>query len=577
MKRALLTLAIALFSLCTLPQVAQADVVLLTNGGKVRGKVIKANSREVVVRTAGGTTVVPRDEVAGIEKGATTEELYAERLKKIDPNSAEARYSLGRWLEGQGARVLARREFKKVIELDPEHRFAREKLGYVKQDGAWVRAITAKASVESEAKKRRVRAGISAAVSPKLHDALNALRRGKTPEERKAGLDALLDLDAERTRLASLAGAPEGKALRAALARRGAADLSGEALDAALGSYVAEVVSPAVESAIQSYAQRVHQVHERGVRKALGLFRDYRPGSEVDSKRSQALSRWVKHRDAALKVIFDKSIYPDENHGKPGQKTVDEHVDRVRAVWPAFYQTVGRDLAKVSRLSPEEARELLDRIADPEQRMGEVRPTLSARSLEVEQLTTVPAGLRALLAYQAGEFSQARALQDALNPWEQELLRRLGDERVRAYNAGILKQKKLDRGVRPTGPEVEQVRITNDYRILMGRPALEIDTRLVLSARGHSADMTRLGFFDHTSRVPGKERPSDRMAKAGYMGGGGENISLGSVTPMATHIAWYNSSGHHRNILGTRYRCMGSGQDAEHWTQNFGMQGTLAR
>jgi uncharacterized protein YkwD len=573
MKRALLTLAIALFGLCS---AASADVVLLTNGGKVRGKVIKENSREVVVRTAGGTTVVPRDEVAGIEKGATTEELYKKRLAKIDPSSAEARYSLGRWLEGQGARVLARREFKKVIEIEPDHRFAREKLGYIKQDGAWVRAITAK-TPKGKAKKRRIRAGISAAVSPKLHEALNALRRGKTAEARKAGLESLLDLEAEKARLVAMIGQPEGKGLRAALAQRDAADLTGEALEAAVGAYVKEVVEPAVNGAVQSYGRRIRQVHERSVRKALGLFRDYRPGSKVDDKRSEALARWNKYRAAALTVIFDKSIYPDENHGKPGQKTVDEHVERVRAVWPAFDQAVGRDLMKISRISPAEAQTLLDRISEPEQRLGEIRPTLGARSLEVEQLVTVPAGLRALLAYQAGQFSQARALQDALNPWEQELMRRMSDERVRAYNAGILKEKKIAQGVRPTGPEVEQVRITNDYRILMGRPALEIDTRLVMSARGHSADMTRLGFFDHTSRVPGKERPSDRMAKAGYLGGGGENISMGSVTPMATHIAWYNSSGHHRNILGTTYRCMGSGQDAEHWTQNFGMQGTLAR
>lgn len=577
MKRALLTLTIALFGLCA--GVAQADVVLLTNGGKVRGKILKENSREIVVKTAGGTTVIPRDEVAGIEKGATTEELYKKRLAKIDPNSAEARFSLGRWLEGQGARVMARREFKKVIELDPEHRFAREKLGYVRQDGAWILARKVKGSAEGKPRKKRASSAIKSAASPELHAALNALRRGKTPDARKAGLAALLDLSAEESRLVALVDQPGGKALRAALSRRDVttSEQSGSALKPAVASYVKEVLEPAVGQALLSYGQRVRQVHERGVRKALGLFRDYRPGTEVDDKRSTALSRWVKHRDAALKVIFDKSIYPDENHGKPGQKTVDEHVDRVRAVWPAFDQTVGRDLMKVSRLSPDEAKGLLALIAEPERRLGEVRPALQKRSLEVEQLVAVPAGLRALLAYQAGEFAQARSFQDALNPWERELLQRLSDERVRASNAGILKLKKIARGVRPTGPEVDQVRITNDYRILMGRPALEIDTRLVMSARGHSADMTRLGFFDHTSRVAGKERPSDRMAKAGYLGGGGENISLGSVSPMATHIAWYNSSGHHRNILGSTYRCMGSGQDAEHWTQNFGMQGTLQR
>lgn len=576
MNRTLLTLAIALAALCG--GVAQADVILLTNGGKIRGKIIKSNSREIVVRTAGGTTVVPRDDVASIEIGKTVEELYPKRLAKIDPNSASARYSLGRWLEGQGARVMARREFKKVIELDPEHRFARKKLGYVRVDGAWVKARDIETEGEAP-RRKRVRAGISAAVSPELLKALNGLRRGKTAAARKAGLSALLDFEAETQRLKALVSQPEGKALRAALARRDAStsELSGEALEPALTAYVKDVVEPAVNSALVSYGQRVRLVHERGVRKALGLFRDYRPGTEVNEQRTTALSRWIKYRDEALRVIFDKKIYPDENHGKAGQKTVDEHVDRLKAVWPGFDQAIGRDLMKVSRLSPEDAAQILKLISGPEHRIGEIRPTLSARSLEVKQLQVVPAGLRALLAYQAGEFGQARALSDALNPWEKELLRRLGDERVRAYNASLLEVKKVAQGKRPSGPEAEQVRITNDYRIMCGRPALEIDGRLVQSARGHSADMTRLGFFDHTSPVAGKRSPTERMGKAGYHGGGGENISMGSVSPMATHIAWYNSSGHHRNILGPRYRCMGSGQDAEHWTQNFGMRGTLQR
>ena len=112
---------------------------------------------------------------------------------------------------------------------------------------------------------------------------------------------------------------------------------------------------------------------------------------------------------------------------------------------------------------------------------------------------------------------------------------------------------------------------------MMGRPVLELDPRLIASARGHSADMTRLGFFAHASPVAGKRRPSDRMRAAGYPGMGGENISLGSVTPRATHVAWYNSSGHHRNILSPTYAAMGSGLDGNHWTQTFGGQGTLAR
>ena len=75
--------------------------------------------------------------------------------------------------------------------------------------------------------------------------------------------------------------------------------------------------------------------------------------------------------------------------------------------------------------------------------------------------------------------------------------------------------------------------------------------------------------------APNDERLA--VERVTYPGAGGENISLGSATPMATHIAWYNSSGHHRNILGSGYAAMGSGKDGQHWTQNFGMAGTLER
>ena len=112
---------------------------------------------------------------------------------------------------------------------------------------------------------------------------------------------------------------------------------------------------------------------------------------------------------------------------------------------------------------------------------------------------------------------------------------------------------------------------------MMGRHALESDPRLGASARGHSGDMTRLGFFAHESPIADKRNPSMRMKKAGYPGFGGENISLGSATPKATHIAGSNSSRHHRNILTASYGAMGSGLDGQHWTQNFGGRGTLER
>ena len=156
MQRVLLPLTLAFFGACS--AITAADVIYLTNGGKVRGRIVEETSRQIVMKTAGGTTVLLRDEVATIERGATIEELYAERLAKIDPASASARFDLGRWLEDQGDRVRARREFKKVLKLDPDHAPARAKLGYVRQEGAWVKPLTAKASSRGASSAPRARA-----------------------------------------------------------------------------------------------------------------------------------------------------------------------------------------------------------------------------------------------------------------------------------------------------------------------------------------------------------------------------------------------------------------------------------
>ena len=48
---------------------AEADVIRLGSGGVVRGEIVKETSREVVVRTLGGTTVVPRGDIESIERG----------------------------------------------------------------------------------------------------------------------------------------------------------------------------------------------------------------------------------------------------------------------------------------------------------------------------------------------------------------------------------------------------------------------------------------------------------------------------------------------------------------------------
>jgi RNase P/RNase MRP subunit p29 len=581
----ILGLCLTAFTWVQAPTTAHADVVHLASGGKVRGKIVKKTRREIVIKTRGGTTVVPRDEVDRIELGKTIEELYAARLKKITKTDSEARYSLGVWLKSQGERLLSRREFEKAIELDPNHRFARKALGYSLENGAWVKQVALPASSptsgkrRSSAKKRKRVARFETPASQPLLAALEAARKSKKANLRLAGFETLANKTAEVDRILKLLEGEGQAKLRSAVIKHApaAAASAGESLRPHVEGYVSQVLWPALDASLGAHTRRVARAHKRGVKRASNLFKEYRLGTEPGEKRTESLEKWISTRDAALKVIFDKSIYPDENHGRVGQPTVDEYVERVRAAWAKFDHQIQKDLAKLLSTSEDEARQLLSRIQAPATRFAEAAKQVQARGVAVEPLKASPAALRCLILYRAGSVGEALALSDGLNAWEKELLRRLRDERVREYNLGFKQKNPCTYGTKPMGEEVEQVRITNDYRILMGRQALEIDPRLIKSARGHSADMTRLGFFAHESRVANKRTPSARMSLAGYPGGGGENISLGSTSPKATHIAWYNSSGHHRNILTRTYWAMGSGKDGQHWTQNFGMAGTLKR
>ena len=127
----------------------------------------------------------------------------------------------------------------------------------------------------------------------------------------------------------------------------------------------------------------------------------------------------------------------------------------------------------------------------------------------------------------------------------------------------------------PSDKEKGQLRVLNDYRMLLGIHPVEMDVRLYLAARDHSRDMNRLKFFSHDSPVPGKRSFSDRAKLAGYNGARAENIARGQKTPEAVHNGWFHSSGHHKNMVGGHSQ-IGVGEDGAFWTQKFGSSSLLS-
>lgn len=281
-----------------------------------------------------------------------------------------------------------------------------------------------------------------------------------------------------------------------------------------------------------------------------------RQAKAIDSVR-KAYAKLEKARADARALIFDevRYFYPYRTRMPeyaPVQQEVNDLVKAVEEAWAdGTKATVRSDSAYDALLK--KCRALLVDIAY----LGGDEPAELAKRIEAIVLY-VP---------ETGSTSPAREL-TVQSFYESE-----ADLALLEYNAKVMKHNPSVKG--PTEPERKQVEVTNQYRIMFGHlRALRIHPMLVAAARGHSEDMSKLGFFDHTNPHDEKKRnPDDRVKLAGYpMAGCSENIQQGTGDPKGAHDGWCRSSGHHRNILTPAWVEMGSGVSGGFFTQNFGFR-----
>lgn len=118
--------------------------------------------------------------------------------------------------------------------------------------------------------------------------------------------------------------------------------------------------------------------------------------------------------------------------------------------------------------------------------------------------------------------------------------------------------------------EQKVVDLTNQERSKNGLAALKVDTALSKVAREKSLDMSKNGYFSHTSPTYGS--PFDMMKQFGISYQyAGENIAMGQRTPEEVVQAWMNSEGHRKNILSANFNYIGVGyvESGNYWTQMF--------
>jgi len=139
--------------------------------------------------------------------------------------------------------------------------------------------------------------------------------------------------------------------------------------------------------------------------------------------------------------------------------------------------------------------------------------------------------------------------------------------RIEAYNAGL--KSLMD------SAEYANVRAVNHYRELLGLLPLEVDARLLQSARRHSKEMADLGYFSHESPKADHKTFGQRARLAGYNGACAENIADGYPGGEKAFWGWFDSPGHHKNMAAAGSTAFGVGRWGRKWTQNFGRGGRL--
>jgi uncharacterized protein YkwD len=125
----------------------------------------------------------------------------------------------------------------------------------------------------------------------------------------------------------------------------------------------------------------------------------------------------------------------------------------------------------------------------------------------------------------------------------------------------------------------EIVRLSNIEREKNGVQALTADRNLEQAATGHSEEMAKLTYFSHTSPIPGRQTPSERIGLTGISPRAtGENIAKFGSYPLETLAqnavtGWMNSPPHRKNLLNPMFTHIGIGVartgQSYYLTQNF--------
>ncbi|MDF1662412.1 MAG: hypothetical protein P1V97_11615, partial [Planctomycetota bacterium] len=116
---------------------AKADKITLTSGRVMEGTIVEQKDGYVVIKTDKGITArFKADLIKDIVKAPSPLERYA--AMKTKAKSASDHVALARFCASQNMKKEEEQHYKQALELNPNHREARDKLGYAWNGQAWI-------------------------------------------------------------------------------------------------------------------------------------------------------------------------------------------------------------------------------------------------------------------------------------------------------------------------------------------------------------------------------------------------------------------------------------------------------
>ena len=127
MKRAgIAAILLAVMISCAAP--LWCDEVILKDGRKFTGEIVRETEQSVSIKTVGGVLEFDRDEIIRVAWKADPRKLYRQKVKALDEKEVNGRLELARWCLAQGLETQARREVEQVLLLDGENATAQKML-----------------------------------------------------------------------------------------------------------------------------------------------------------------------------------------------------------------------------------------------------------------------------------------------------------------------------------------------------------------------------------------------------------------------------------------------------------------